>query len=80
MTLRTIALVLLVSAALPAFAQQSSETDKEVEMLRQYCKPDIERLCANVEPGGGRLKECLKAHQNEMTVGCAKALKNLKKK
>lgn len=36
MTLRTIALVLLVSAALPAFAQQPSETDNEVEMLRQY--------------------------------------------
>lgn len=36
MTLRTIALVLFVSAALPAFAQQPSETDNEVEMLRQY--------------------------------------------
>ena len=33
MTLRTIALVLLVSAALPAFAQQPSETDKEVGVI-----------------------------------------------
>ena len=21
-------------------------------MLREYCKPDIERLCSHVEPGG----------------------------
>ena len=80
MTLRKIALVLLVSAALPAFAQQPSKTDEEVAMLRKYCKPDIERLCSNVEPGGGRLKECLIANQNDMTVGCAKALQKLKKK
>jgi len=46
--------------------------------LMRYCKPDIERLCAGVEPGGGRIIKCLKAHKEEMSVGCAQALMKLK--
>ena len=80
MTIRKIALLLLVSAAVPVFAQQPSQLDKEVEALRAYCKPDIERLCPNVPPGGGRIKECLMQKKMELSVGCAKALEELKKK
>ena len=79
MTIRTIVLLLLVAAAMPAFAQQPSQLDKELEALRAYCKADIERLCPNVEPGGGRIKKCLMERKDEMTVGCAKALQKLKK-
>jgi len=43
-----------------------------------YCKADIARLCHGVRPGGGRLMQCLKAHENDLTVGCAKELKGLK--
>jgi Cysteine rich repeat len=39
---------------------------------------DIERLCKGIEPGGGRILKCLKAHKKEMTVGCAQALQKLK--
>jgi hypothetical protein len=48
--------------------------------LMTYCKPDVERLCPGVQMGGGRIIKCLKAHQDEMTVGCAKALRKLKEK
>ena len=43
-----------------------------------YCQSDIQRLCAGIRPGDGRLEECLKAHENEVTVGCAKSLQHLK--
>lgn len=78
MTVRATALLLLVSAAIPAFAQQS-QLDAELEALRTYCKADIERLCPNVEPGSGRIKECLMAQKESMSVGCAQALQKLKK-
>ena len=80
MTFRKTALLLLVSAAVPALAQQPSQLDQELEMLRAYCKPDIERLCPNVPPGDGRIKECLMQQKMELSVGCAKALQELKKK
>ncbi|MDS4032348.1 MAG: cysteine rich repeat-containing protein [Candidatus Contendobacter sp.] len=78
MTVRKTALLLLLSAAMPAFAQQPSQLDKEVEALRAYCKSDIERLCPNVPPGGGKIKECLMAQKEQISVGCAQALQKLK--
>ncbi len=43
-----------------------------------YCKADAQRLCHGIHPGGGRVAKCLKAHENEVTVGCAKELQKLK--
>jgi hypothetical protein len=77
MIYRAIALSVLTLASLPALAVESN-MKQEVEALRAYCEPDIERLCAGVEPGEGRIKECLKAHEKEISVGCAQALQKLK--
>ena len=43
-----------------------------------YCKADVQRLCQGIQPGGGRLMQCLKAHENDLTVGCAKELQSMK--
>jgi hypothetical protein len=51
-----------------------------LEDLRTYCMSDIKRLCKGIEPGGGRLIQCLKTHKKEMSVGCAQALQKLKAK
>ena len=45
-----------------------------------YCKADAARICPGVEPGGGRLVGCLKEHENEVSIGCAKAIKAIKTK
>jgi hypothetical protein len=44
------------------------------------CKADAERICPGVAPGGGKIIACLKQHKDEVSVGCAKALKALKAK
>jgi len=61
------ALFSLAASAPPASAQALA-----------YCKADAERLCAGEKPGGGRLVKCLKAHENEVSIGCAKELKKIK--
>ena len=43
-----------------------------------FCKEDAARLCPGVEPGKGRIAKCLKEHENEISIGCAKELKKLK--
>ena len=43
-----------------------------------YCKADMARLCPGVQPGGGRIIGCLKEHQMEVSVGCAKAVQKMK--
>jgi hypothetical protein len=44
------------------------------------CKADAAKICPGVEPGGGKLIGCLKEHENDVTIGCAKELKAIKSK
>ena len=64
MRLHRLLLIGILFASVQAFAQES-KMEAELEALRAYCKPDIERLCPNVEPGGGRIKACLMAQKEK---------------
>ncbi|MEK4034852.1 cysteine rich repeat-containing protein [Methylocystis sp. IM3] len=75
MPARRFALALL-SFAVIVVAQPAAAFD---EAVLAYCKSDIERLCAGIQPGGGRLLQCLKGHKEEMSVGCAQGLAKMKK-
>src|SRR5262249_27377736 len=68
-------LLSLAVISLPA----STQTAKAAAPLA-LCKADAERICSGVAPGGGKLIACLKLHKEEVSVGCAKALKALKTK
>jgi Cysteine rich repeat len=67
-----LSLAALASAAPGALAQQAA--------AMKYCKADFERLCPGVQPGGGRIIGCLKAHKEEISIGCGKALQAMKAK
>jgi hypothetical protein len=73
----------LLSAALLSLSvvvlPGSTRTANAAEPL-SYCKSDVARLCPGISPGGGKLLGCLKEHENEISVGCAKALKAMKTK
>ncbi|SMF95896.1 Cysteine rich repeat-containing protein [Methylomagnum ishizawai] len=79
MILRAVSFLSAALLVLPALAVAQGLDPHEAQTLRTYCKADVERLCPNVEPGGGRIKECLMAQKESMSVGCAKALQELKK-
>jgi hypothetical protein len=53
----------LVLAAWPSQAQDARE-------IARACAGDIERLCAGVPPGEGRIKACMKAHVMELSAPC----------
>ena len=60
--------ILFLSAAImlataPSHAQDARE-------IAQACAGDIERLCAGVPPGEGRIKACMKAHLTELSAPC----------
>jgi hypothetical protein len=65
----------IVILSLPAAVLAQSS---EIQQAIRYCKPDAERLCPGVPPGGFRIAKCLKAHKMEVSVGCAKTLQRIK--
>jgi len=64
-------------ASLTALALLGSAVTANAAGL-SYCKADAERLCPGVEPGGGKIVACLKEHKEEVSIGCAKAIKKMK--
>lgn len=38
--------------------------------IARACAGDIDRLCAGVPPGEGRIKACMKAHLQELSAPC----------
>jgi hypothetical protein len=83
MTMKNRATLLFLLATSPVAALAGgplSQMDpQEMQALRTYCMADVQRLCAGVQPGGGRIKACLMANKEQMSVGCAEALQKLKK-
>ena len=61
-------LVIAVGVTLPtfAFAQQSG--------VRGACMSDVKTLCGSVQPGGGRIRECMREHREQLSSGCKVAL------
>ena len=37
---------------------------------REACQADFEKYCQGVEPGGGRVLECLGKHLDQLTPQC----------
>ena len=42
--------------------------------LGKICAADIKAQCADVKPGGGKLKDCVKAHFSDLSVDCQVAI------
>jgi hypothetical protein len=70
----------LAVALLLLLAVSSSGSTQAAKAPLALCKADAERMCAGIAPGDGKIIACLKQHKNEVSVGCAKALKTTKKK
>jgi len=73
--------VALATSAL-AFGQSASPPPSPGEgrsgnfaKVREACHEDVERLCKDVKPADGRIRECLHAHRDELSAGCQAALR-----
>jgi hypothetical protein len=52
-----------------AYAEEAAAT----AILRAGCTDDVQRLCAGVQPGGGRVLACLKEHRDALSDKCKQA-------
>jgi hypothetical protein len=42
--------------------------------LKGACKDDMRALCGSVQPGGGRLRDCMKEHRSQLSDSCKVAI------
>ena len=38
--------------------------------LANECRGDVQTLCGNVQPGGGRIEACLQSHLTQLSPSC----------
>jgi hypothetical protein len=43
---------------------------QRVEKFHQACDADVQKLCKDVKPGGGRVAKCLKANEAQLSPAC----------
>ena len=68
----------LISLALPALAlAQSPQPNPAMIKLREACAADVKKLCPGVEPGGGRIAQCIQSKVDQLSDGCKKAIADM---
>ena len=45
--------------------------------VAQACREDLAKFCSGVQPGGGRLKPCVKEHFRSFSPGCQAVLRDV---
>jgi cysteine rich repeat protein len=62
-----------LAALLVAFA------DGRARAADDACQPDVERLCAGITKGGGRIAACLKANEAQVSPACKAELASVRR-
>jgi hypothetical protein len=49
---------------------QVQAMQSRTQEMSAACQSDVQQFCPDVSPGGGRLGQCLKQHQSELSSAC----------
>ena len=52
----------------------SNHAFAEPGLLRGACGEDMKTLCGSVQPGGGRLRDCMREHRAQLSNACKVAI------
>ncbi|MBI3478301.1 MAG: hypothetical protein HY010_21430 [Acidobacteria bacterium] len=69
--MRSLTVLLVVCAAMAA---QPALAQDPMAAIRAACTADAQKLCAGVQPGGGRIVACLKEHKDSLSDRCKQAV------
>jgi len=65
----------------PACQQAIASIKAMKEKIHPDCQPDVDKLCAAIAPGDGRVLACLQSHETDLSAACkGRVEKRLSKK
>jgi hypothetical protein len=70
--MKSFTLLLVMSTASAALSAQANN-QPSLAAMRAACADDAQKLCAGVQPGGGRIVACLKDHKDALSDRCKQA-------
>jgi hypothetical protein len=54
----------------PACKDNMAKAKEEIKEAKEACEGDAKKLCEGIKPGGGRIIQCLKQHESELSPSC----------
>jgi Cysteine rich repeat len=54
----------------PACKANVAKAKEEIREMKDACKDDAKKLCKDTKSGGGRIIQCLKQHESELSAQC----------
>lgn len=69
-----LAFATLLGAAFTASASAQNLSRAQMQAVRAACEADIRATCPGVQPGGGRILQCMKANPDKISQPCKDAL------
>ena len=72
--IKSMAAFVLCAIAMAHAALADGPAPQAVTDARNACAADVQKLCAGVQTGGGRILACLKQHKDEVSDGCKQAV------
>ena len=69
--MKTLKLILVVAVM---FCFVSSLSYAQDVQKQGACKADYEKFCKDVKPGQGRIAQCMKKHEGEISLACKEQL------
>ena len=72
------AALLMIALLIPAGAalaqDQPHVSPEALKQIRAACSADVKNLCDGLQPGGGRILQCMRTHKTELSPDCQSAL------
>ena len=53
--------------------QAARAANPRAAKVREACSQDVKQLCPGVQPGDGRIRQCLRANADKVSDGCKQA-------
>src|SRR5262245_33610294 len=73
-SMNSLRILVVAAAVVVAPALALAEPGEHNGPLRAACANDVKALCGSVQPGGGRIRECMREHRAQLSTACKVAI------